>query len=219
MPSAKRQFASLVLMLIAVLGGSASAQSALPRGDAAGFAAWQMADQRSPDPFNRDDWASSLFGGASAGLYWTRHLKTELDAGVSTTSDSYRTRQVLIGTAVTYQTSLLESSRRTIGVSQQYQFYDNAWFHPHVAAGANVTWERRTEYFHPPYAFDPATGRSVPGAGRIDGPSTTLTVRPFAAAGFKAYMTPRWFFRADMRFAFKRGFEESQVRTGFGRDW
>jgi hypothetical protein len=213
------RLAAAVLTLLAAMSGSASAQSALPRGDAAGFVAWQIADQESRDPFNRDDWDSSLFGGASAGLYWTQHLKTELDFGASTTSENYRSRQVLIGNAVTFQTSLLESSRRTIGVSQQYQFYENAWFHPHVAAGANFTWERRTEYFHPPYVFDPATGRPLPGTERTEGPSTALTVRPFVAGGFKAYMTPRWFFRADTRFAFKRGFEESQVRVGVGRDW
>jgi hypothetical protein len=207
------------LILIGALAGSASAQSALPRGDAAGFVAWQMADQRSRDPFDRDDWDSSLFAGASAGLYWTQHLKTELDFGAGTTSESYRTQQVVIGNVVAFQTSQLESSRRTLGISQQYQFYENAWFHPHVAAGANFTWERRTEYFQPPYVFDPATGRPVVGIDRTDGPSTTLTVRPFIAGGFKAYMTPRWFFRADTRFAFKRGFEESQVRAGFGRDW
>jgi hypothetical protein len=219
MPFAARHRLGTLLVILIGLGRSASAQSAPPRGDAAGFIAWQIADQGSRDPFNRDDWDSSLFGGLCAGVYWTQHLKTEVDAGASTTSDSYRSRQVLIGNVVTFQTSQLESSRRTIGVSQQYQFYENAWFHPHVAAGANLTWERRTEYFSPPYVFDPATGRTLPGTGRVDGPSTTLTVRPFAAAGFKAYMTPRWFFRADTRFAFKRGFEESQVRAGVGRDW
>lgn len=206
-------------MTILTLSGSASAQSALPRGDAAGFVAWQLANQEDPNPFSRDDWDSSLFGGASAGVYWTPHLKTELDVGVSTPSDSYRSHQVLIGNTVTFQSSQLEYSRRTLGISQQYQFYDNAWFHPYVAAGANVTWERRTEFFHPPFVYDPSTGRSVPGTGRTDGPSTTLTVRPLLAGGFKAYMTPRWFFRADTRFAFKAGLEESQVRIGFGRDW
>ena len=201
--------------------GAVRAQTpSLPRADAAGMIAWQAADARSRDALDRDDWESSLFGGVSAGWYWTAHVKSEIDVGLSTTAESYRSRQLVIDRVVLYQTSQLEFSRRTLGVSQQYQFYDNAWFHPHVAAGLHLTWERRTEHFLPAHAFDPATSRStLADPGRIEGPETALTVRPFVAGGFKAYMTPRWFFRADTRFAFKRGFEESQVRVGLGRDW
>jgi hypothetical protein len=206
--------------LLAATAAPVHAQTALPRGDAAGMIAWQAADARSTDTLDRDDWASSFFGGASAGVYWTPHLKSELDFGVSTTADSYNSRRILVGGLLTYQPTEVEFSRRTIGISQQYQFYENAWFHPHVAAGLHVTWERRTEHFFPAYVFDPATGRTTAAdTGGSDGPTTTVTLRPFVAGGFKAYMTPRWFFRADSRFAFRRGFEESQVRLGFGRDW
>ena len=182
--------------------------------------AWQAADARSTDMLDRDDWQHSLFGGVSGGVYWTPHLKSELDFGVSTTDESYLGRQLIVGRSVTFQTSRLEFSRRTLGISQHYQFFENAWFHPHAGAGLHLTWERRTEHILPAHAFDPATGRStIVDPGRIDGPETTLTLRPFVAGGFKAYMTPRWFFRADSRFAFRRGFEEAHVRVGFGRDW
>ena len=209
--------------MAALLPGSASplrAQTAPPRGDAAGIIAWQAAYPRSTAPLDRDYWASSLFGGASAGFYWTEHLKSELDVGASTTAESYRSRQRSVAGVVTYQTSRLNFSRRTLGVSQQYQFFENAWFHPHVAGGVHVTWERREQHLLPGFFYDPATGRMINAdTGRIEGPTTTVTLRPFVAGGFKAYMTPRWFFRADSRFAFKRGFDEGQVRIGFGRDW
>lgn len=88
-----------------------------------------------------------------------------------------------------------------------------------MAAGANVTWERRTEHSEPAFLLDPATGRPVgdPIFGVRRG--THLTVRPFIAGGFKAYMNARWFFRADARLAFKGSVEESHVRLGLGRDW
>ena len=196
------------------------AQTALPRGDAAGMIAWQAAHVRTDHVIDHDDWASSFVGGASAGVYWTTHLKSELDLGLSTTADSYGSRRILIGGVVTYQPYELEFSRRTLGISQQYQFYENAWFHPHVAGGLQVTWERTTERVFPAYVFDPATGRTTAAdTGGNEGPTTSVTLRPFVAGGFKAYMTPRWFFRTDARFAFHDQFDETQVRLGFGRDW
>ena len=207
------------LAIIAAATASAVAQSAPPKGDAAAFVSWQAAGVQHRGSFEGDGWSHSLFGGASAGLYWTEHLKSELDFGGSTSAMSYAHRRVVTNGTILFQTSVVEASRRTLGISQQYQFYENAWFHPHVGAGANVTWETRTEHLLPAYLLDPATGRPLADPTGRATRSTELDVRPFIAGGFKAYMTPRWFFRADTRLAFARGFEESHVRLGVGRDW
>jgi hypothetical protein len=211
------------LALLLLCGADAGAQSlpAPPRGDATGIISWQLAETGNGGrPYDYDNWHSAFFGGASAGLYWTEHLKVELDVGASTTAESYRSRPVDIDGRRTFQTSRLEFSRRTLGVSQHYQFFENAWFHPHVAAGLHATWERRTERFEPAYVFDGPASRVIADLGaRVEGPETTMRLRPFLAAGFKAYLTPRSFFRSDVRFAFRRGLEESQARIGFGVDF
>lgn len=213
---------SLVALIASLAGPEAVRAQSIdhPRGDAAGFLGWQVADAGSADPVYRTDWESSLFGGGSLGMYWTVHWKTEVDAGASRRAFSYRSRPLPVTGVQTHQASTLQFSRRTISISQQYQFYDNVWFHPHVAAGVNVTWERRIEEFSPAYTYDPVTGAAgltIP--GRVEGPATDVTLRPFVATGFKAYVAPQWFLRLDARFAFRRGFEESHLRFGVGRDW
>lgn len=207
--------------LLLTIATNSSAQSVpLPRGDAAGFVGWQVAHVRTLGDFGRDDWESSLFGGVGLGLYWTEHLKTELDVGGSGTAESFRAGTVIVNGFPSHRSSAVRFSRRTVGVGQQFQFFENAWFHPHVAAGVNVTWERRVEEFSPVYTYEPITGRTIVAeAGRIVGPDTRVTLRPFIGTGFKAYVTPHWFFRMDSRFAFRRGFDEAHVRIGFGRDW
>ncbi|MEA2343458.1 MAG: hypothetical protein QOF63_1627, partial [Thermoanaerobaculia bacterium] len=119
-----------------------------------------------------------------------------------------------------YVTTDSRFARRTLGISQQYQFFHNVWFHPHLAAGTHVTWERRTDRIVPIYLFDDVTrtSRSVTLEQNHD-PRTSVTVRPFVAAGFKAYMTERTFFRSDFRVAFRGGTDEAVLRLGFGFDF
>jgi hypothetical protein len=64
-----------------------------------------------------------------------------------------------------------------------------------------------------------------PGPGRVilpeqrEGPRTEVSVRPFLATGFKAYMTPRGFFRSDIRVGFRGGADQVLLRFGFGIDF
>lgn len=51
------------------------------------------------------------------------------------------------------------------------------------------------------------------------GPTTTLRVRPCLETGFKAYMTPRAYFRGDMRVLVHKGIDEVLLRCGFGVDF
>lgn len=216
---------SRIALLAAVLAGSvgeASAQSEprLTRGDFAGTIGWLSASTPSSGPYDDENWVSSFFGAASAGWHWTDHLKTEVDFGAGTNARAFRGEPITFDGRITYVTTASRFARRTLGISQQYQFFHNAWFHPHLAAGANLTWERRTDDIGPIFLYDDVARTSrVVAPERTEGPRTSVTVRPFVAAGFKAYMTQRTFFRSDLRVAFRGGPDETVLRLGFGFDF
>jgi hypothetical protein len=214
-----RQVALVAALIAAAREASAQTGPRLVRGDLSGTAGWLSAGTVISSPRDSKDWHSSLFGSVSAGWYWTDNLKTEMDVGAGTEVTAYRFQYVVINGRPTYQNSDYTFSRRILGISQQYQFLRNAWFHPHLAAGANLTWERATERFTSVAVGDPiGDPRGLPWAN-VEGPRTTFTVRPFVATGFKAYMTPRSFFRTDLRVRFHGGPDETQVRFGFGIDF
>lgn len=207
--------------LVTGLATSAWAQTRLvSRGDVSATLGWLAADAGSPGPFSGSQWESSLYGAAGTGWYWTDHLKTEADFGAGTTGEAYFAVPVTINGLPGHRVTERTFSRRALSLSQQYQFFRNAWFHPHVAAGANLTWERRTDYLQPVFVFDPATRitREVEPA-RTEGARTAFAIRPFAGGGFKAYMTRQAFFRSDLRVGFRNGIDETILRFGFGVDF
>jgi hypothetical protein len=213
-----RHVALAAALIVGAREASGQTGARLVRGDLSGTAGWLSAETVINSPYDSKDWHSSLFGTVSAGWYWTDNLKTEIDVGAGTQATAYRFEYVVIDGRQTYRNSDYTFSRRVLGISQQYQFFRNAWFHPHVAAGANLTWERSTARFHTALVGDLGDPRGLPAPG-IEGPTTTATVRPFVATGFKAYMSPRSFFRTDLRVRFHGGPDETQLRFGFGIDF
>ena len=219
----------LTLLPAIVLCGStatAFAQTAAPsavvRGDATGTVGWlnvnksALSDQDGNDWFNR-----GLYGGAAAGWYWTDHHKTEVEVAASNKAQFWAFRRYVVGNVTAYGSSRYTFSTRRMAIGEHYQFFRNAWFHPHVAAGVDLTWETATENSEPVIAYPTAPG----GQPRVirpevmTGPDTTLRVRPFGEVGFKAYMTPRGFFRSDLRLLARHGIDEVQLRFGFGMDF
>jgi hypothetical protein len=81
-----------------------------------------------------------------------------------------------------------------------------------VGVGVDVTWktiDRTDDYFsgsptRPPLVYPQRT---------------EVLTRPFAVAGFKAYMTPRMFWRTDIRMTFDGGPDEFVMRFGIGKDF
>lgn len=214
-------------MAATVLGGAAAASAQSPprplvRADVSATIAWLEVDASSGSgtPFVHHHWESSLFGTIGAGWHWTDHLKTEVDFGAGTKADAFLVSPVVINGQPLTRPIYRRLSRRNVGISQQYQFFRNAWLHPHLAVGAHLAWDRRSDESGPIYAFDPVTRTSrVVEQPRTESPATDFVIRPFVAGGFKAYMTRRAFFRSDLRVGFKNGIDETLLRLGFGVDF
>jgi hypothetical protein len=169
-------------------------------------------------------------GAASFGFYWTEHVKTEVDANWSSAGRFQGSTfadvpgvppRLPIYTFVTYRT-------RTLTLAQTYQFLHNAWFHPFLAAGVDLGFQRERvevpeQRYYPPTTFvppgPPVTPAPITIPGRAAETSTELVTRVFGGAGFKAYMTPRTFFRVDGRLGMGSDSRTTRVRFGFGVDF
>jgi hypothetical protein len=227
-----------VLAIGALLCGSASPalaqvpqRSPLARGDVVGLLGWQNVKQSSVGDDsgngNGNDWHNGgVYGGGTFGWYWTDNHKIELEVGASDRNRFTTYETLFIDNATAYARSVYTFSTRRVAIGEQYQFFRNEWFHPHVAAGVDLTWQTTTETAEPLIAFGPSgLNPSVVGVSRlirpgaVHGPDTNLRVRPFGEVGFKAYMTPRGFFRGDLRMMAGSGIDEVQMRFGFGVDF
>ena len=204
--------------LTVLLGVPCSAQTVqalrepISRLDVAGNVGWLAAEIAEETRY--DDWYSSGYAGLTAGWYWTNHLKTEIEAGWSATDQrrSYIPVQQ-IGSAVIHRELETDVATSRFALGQLYQFGRNAGFHPYLGAGADVTWER-IDQRQLSYVGGVPPGNPQPFPRR-----TETHVRPFVALGFKAYMTPRAFFRTDLKVVIRGGADEVLTRFGFGVDF
>jgi hypothetical protein len=221
----------LVLAIGILLCGSArpaSAQGQLPspltRADFVGVVGWQNVNKASVDDDSADDWHNrGVYGGGTFGWFWTDNHKIELEVGASSRARFTTYENLFINNAPAYGRSVYSFSSRRVAIGEQYQFFHNQWFHPHVAAGVDLTWQTTTETAEPVLSFSALPGQAgVPRQirpGGVTGPDTSLRVRPYGEVGFKVYMTPRGFFRSDVRMMARGGIDEVQMRFGFGVDF
>ena len=211
-----------IVILIGLLSTAAAAPAAaqpVARGDATGAVGWFNADKSGLDSYN--DWYNrSAHVGAMLGWYWTDHLKTEVEAGATSRATLYAIRPFDVEGQQIYASSQHRFSTRRITAGQHYQFFRNAWAHPHVAAGVDLTWETEDRADDPVVHYDQVsrTTRVLRPAQTI-APSTTLRVRPFAEVGTKLYLSRRGFFRTDLRLTLRDGVDEVLMRFGFGVDF
>jgi hypothetical protein len=213
-----------IALIAAIAGGwarpvLAQSEPRTIRGDIAATVGWLSVDTAAHSVYDNDNWVSSLFGTVEAGWHWTDHIKTEIDFGAGTKATTYRTDPVVIDGRPTYQTTRTTLSRRTLALAPQYQFFHNAWFHPHLGAGATITWEHAILRGDPIFLYDGVSGARPVAPGGFDEPRTSVTLRPFVATGFKAYMNERAFFRTDIRMTFGGRTDEVLLRVGFGVDF
>jgi hypothetical protein len=157
----------------------------------------------------QDDAVIRMAGWSAAlGRYWTPHLKTSL--GVVTAG-----QPTLWWPEPTFS-DLGQSTSRPAGVSGTiaYQFYENVFAHPYLAAGAQAAWVSDAIL-----KFAPA---SVHGWIPTEQTPYRLEVRPIVGVGFKSYFANgRAFIQPELRMAVLpdgRGFQFTQdaapQRTG-----
>ena len=212
------------LLLVAVLAQSPATPPPQPagpvmRGDVQAVLGWQnLRNHEAPDRYN--DWINDIFyGGAGAGWYWTDHLKTQVDFGAGTRGESYGYRNVVVDGVTTFEATRVRTQQASLAIGQQYQFFRNQWFHPHVGGGVDLARRSIVEEYQPVTIYDSASRTTrVISAGRTE-TGTDIVARPFVQTGFKAYMTRKSFFTSDARVLFRSGFDEVLFRFGFGVDF
>lgn len=215
----------LVLAPATALAQNAAPPVTLPRADAAVTVGWfhsAIADAiTGPVMFRRDDWAHDRATiGATLGIYWDGHLKTELTAETSSATHIWDAVPITVGDEVVHR-SVEHAVRDTrFSIGQFYQFGRNQWVHPSAGAGLTVRRRARTAESFPAFlSGSPARGpRMIAPYERI-GPEIDTQAAGFAALALKAYVTQRAFFRTDAQFDFRNGLEDVNARVGFGFDF
>jgi hypothetical protein len=168
---------------------------------------------------NNDWYNRSLQIAGSVGWYWTEHLKTELEGSVSNRARLYISREEQFNGIRSHVSGDLSVSTRRLSLSQLYQFGENAWFHPHLAAGVDFNWEHTSLFDYDVYQYLANRPPSIVRPATRHPDRTDLHVRPFIGAGFKGYLSPRAFFRSDLRIVAAERVEDVIVRFGFGMDF
>jgi opacity protein-like surface antigen len=201
-------------------GASARAQDVaapLVRADISVGAGWHHARVAAAGEY--DEWYhDSVSGSATAGWYWTDHLKTELDLTTTSPGRVNLFTQTVVNGQNTFRYGWIDQGTSGVALAQTYQFFDNAWFHPYVGAGLDVVRETTDEHIEPLTSFDRVTGRPrIVDAARGESSARWLG-RPVVAAGFKAYMTRRSYFKTDARVRASRRVDDLVIRVGVGID-
>jgi hypothetical protein len=186
-----------------------------PRADASVSIGLSETNEHKPELY--DNWYHTWNGTFSGGFYWTEHLKTEVEAGLTSEGRLYGVRVLPRGA---YAPVEYLFSTRSVGVAQQYQFGHNARFHPYLTAGVRFQWVKYTEERAPAYL----STRTPPYSVLVEpeqtiGPVTELEALPFVGGGFKAYFNERAFFRTDLDLGLRGGVKQVTIRSGLGVDF
>lgn len=214
-----RVWSVLALLLTAVSPGHAQTASAAAaaRPDFSASLGWFNANKGELSSHN--NWYNrALHGAATFGWHWSTHLKTELEVSATTEADFFASREEIINARLVYIPAEYDFATRHVSVAQHYQFGENAWFHPNLAAGIDINWETVRRLDRDAYHYDGRQATLVRLTTRHPA-RTDVHVRPLLSAGFKAYMTPRSFFRSDLRFVVGRRIEDVLLRFGLGVDF
>jgi hypothetical protein len=211
--------AAAVLLLCNPARGAAQDRTPLARGDVAGTAGWIAVNAPQFDGYN-DNWQGQGFFSGGAGWYWTDHLKTDVEIGTSTTAQRYVPFQIEIGGQRQFAPVFVRFRSTRVALTQRYQFGRNQWFHPSLGIGIDLVREHSSRREEPVFIYDQVTRQSRLAREAIQHPDDTESaVRALAVGGFKAYLTPRSFFLADMRVGFASRPEDVLLRVGFGVDF
>ncbi len=169
-----------------------------------------------------DQWYDTFATSVEIGRYWTRHLKTDLGATLTTEGDVYSQEQFTVP-GQSFPVFFSRQHRfgvKALHLSAAYQFLENTWVHPFVGAGVQLAWERhRTETpFPTAFGRDGRGPFTVPPLAEID--RARFDSRPFVTGGAKFYVAEHGFIRTDLSAAFDgRGTQRVWWRVGGGMDF
>ena len=193
----------------------------ISRWDATAYATW-LGEHRPHPAVQWDQWFNIASGGGIVGYYLTPHLKTEFDISTSTTGEIYSFEPIALPGSTTvlplqrdHEFRVTTASAGVIG-----QFFENAWFHPFVGAGLELVREREDIETLLPFGL-PRDPRAPPIVQDFQPESIErYRARPYAATGFKAYVSERAFIRTDIRTSWSSdGLDALAWRGGVGFDF
>jgi len=216
-------FGAVLCLLPALAFGQSDKPAALPHNDLTLSTGWNGSWFPVEDAY--DQWHGGLFGGLGAGHYWTDNLKTEVEAGWISTAKTRNFESIVIGGTRTYVYSDYLFRDLRLSLSQSVQFGHNAWIHPFLGAGADITYRRTTEDRAPQFAPITVSPTTSPGPAPqlfIQGErelETDVKVIPFVKGGFKIYMTDRAYLVQEFKFGLGRHLEHALWKTGIGFDF
>jgi hypothetical protein len=220
-----RLLAVWVVLVLAPSGAFAqdAARPQMPRADVAGTVGWLHSaldgGNGVPDGLPDDDWSHRRGTiGATAGVYWTEHLKTEVMAETSNGTTLWSAEPFIVGGQLLYRSAEHTIRDTRVSIGQFYQFGHNRWVHPSVGAGVTIRHRTLTSIYYPAVFYD---GRQPIHVADYERPQAEATVEPaaFAAVALKAYVTRRAFFRTDTQVDFRDGVRDVNARIGFGVDF
>ncbi len=214
-----RPLALLASLILAPGAGLAQPAGPIQRIDLTGAVGSFSSRHLHDDPY--DQWGTSALATLTGGYYWTDHLKTEVEVGWTGERRVFGSEPagrdlppfVRIFQEHTYRSTLLS-------LAQAWQGGRNVLFHPFVSGGLTIDRERHV--VDRPAQILPLTNTPAPPTRfipRFESTETTVRMRAFTTVGFKAYFTPRGFFRSDLSLGFDRGLHHVTWRAGVGVDF
>lgn len=193
-------------------------QTTLPGNDVMLSTGWAGAEHRIYDGRH---WHGSLLLGASAGHYWTPHLKTEVEASWNSPRARGIYENIERDGGYTYALSDYRAHDTRVGVVQIYQFGRNEWVHPYVGVGADVVrrvastdrLQQSRTVFVPPNRQIPI---EIPG---VSARKTTVFAQAVLKTGLKMYVAERTFFHTELKFGVRRDVDHVVWKLGMGVDF
>jgi hypothetical protein len=172
---------------------------------------------------NYERWPHTAFGSLAAGLYWTDHLKSEVEVARTGTAELYGFEYLGLPEAPGFGVPV---ERRfdsvKVSAAQLVQFGRNARFHPFIGAGIDVDRERAVYERRGQNQLIYGAGGRVERAISVPPQSTSRTtthVRGFGTGGFKGYFSERGFFRTELKVQVGSRLEQVMWKMGLGVDF
>jgi hypothetical protein len=172
-----------------------------------------------------DDWYLTGRYAASAGRFWTPHLKTEVEFATTGQGSRYTNRPANVpGVPAYYPLNVHETFRlHQISGRVVWQFLENTWVHPYVFGGITADAQHHSTYIPDQYYYptnDPRTpGNRILVTPEVDESGIDYSAGATAGIGTKVYVSSKSYFNAG--FVVSRAKPSTTVSfiAGFGVDF